>query len=215
MSDSARPNGLQPARLLCPWSPPGKNPGVGSHVLLQGIFPTRVGSWSPTLQAEALPSEPPAGGGGSAPEGAQRRGQDLPPLCLRLNPLSPGSHSGPPGFQPRAGAWVLASRPLSPLSISQPLFCWPPGPLSSLPISQPPFPTVTKPWATPASWKGFSAASPTEQTISTKVLLGALAGMGPVFWFDPKRFHQFFFKFHTFVQGGGHRGKKQERVKCY
>ena len=104
MSDSARPNGLQPARLLCPWSPPGKNPGVGSHVLLQGIFPTRVGSWSPTLQAEALPSEPPAGGGGSAPEGAQRRGQDLPPLCLRLNPLSPGSHSGPPGFQPRAGA---------------------------------------------------------------------------------------------------------------
>ena len=28
---------LQPTRLLCPWDSPGKNPGVGSHALLQGI----------------------------------------------------------------------------------------------------------------------------------------------------------------------------------
>ena len=27
--------------LLCPWDSPGKNPGVGSHSLLQGIFPTQ------------------------------------------------------------------------------------------------------------------------------------------------------------------------------
>ena len=27
-----------PARLLCPWNSPGKNTGVGSHFLLQGIF---------------------------------------------------------------------------------------------------------------------------------------------------------------------------------
>ena len=27
--------------LLCPWSSPGKNTGVGSHSLLQGIFPTQ------------------------------------------------------------------------------------------------------------------------------------------------------------------------------
>ena len=33
-------NGLQPARLLCPWNFPGKNTGVVSHSLLQGIFPT-------------------------------------------------------------------------------------------------------------------------------------------------------------------------------
>ena len=39
MSISLRPCGLQPARLLCPWSSPGKNTGVGSHSLLQGIFP--------------------------------------------------------------------------------------------------------------------------------------------------------------------------------
>ena len=31
----------QPARLLCPWNLPGKNIGVGSHSLLQGIFLTR------------------------------------------------------------------------------------------------------------------------------------------------------------------------------
>ena len=29
-----------PAGLLCPWDFPGKNNGVGSHFLLQGIFPT-------------------------------------------------------------------------------------------------------------------------------------------------------------------------------
>ena len=31
----------EPARLLCPWDSPGKNTGVGSHSLLQGIFPTQ------------------------------------------------------------------------------------------------------------------------------------------------------------------------------
>ena len=34
-SDSLRPHGLQPTRLLCPWDSPGKNPGVGCHFLLQ------------------------------------------------------------------------------------------------------------------------------------------------------------------------------------
>ena len=28
-------------QLLCPWDFPGKNAGVGYHVLLQGIFPTQ------------------------------------------------------------------------------------------------------------------------------------------------------------------------------
>ena len=35
MSDSVRPHGLQPTRLLRPWDSPGKNTGVGCHVLLQ------------------------------------------------------------------------------------------------------------------------------------------------------------------------------------
>ena len=35
MSDSVRPHGLQPSRLLRPWDFPGKNTGVGCHCLLQ------------------------------------------------------------------------------------------------------------------------------------------------------------------------------------
>ena len=44
------------ARLLCPWDFPGKNTGVGCHLLLQGIFPTQ-GLNLPLLywQADSLP----------------------------------------------------------------------------------------------------------------------------------------------------------------
>ena len=35
MSDSVRPHGQQPTRLLHPWDSPGKNTGVGCHFLLQ------------------------------------------------------------------------------------------------------------------------------------------------------------------------------------
>ena len=31
VSDSSRPHGLQPTRLLCPWDFPGKSTGVGCH----------------------------------------------------------------------------------------------------------------------------------------------------------------------------------------
>ena len=41
VSDSLRPHGLQPTRLLRPWDFPGKNTGVGCHCLLQEIFPTQ------------------------------------------------------------------------------------------------------------------------------------------------------------------------------
>ena len=41
MSDSLQPHGLWPSRLLCSWDSPGKNTGVDSHSLLQGIFPTQ------------------------------------------------------------------------------------------------------------------------------------------------------------------------------
>ena len=36
MSDSLRPHGLKPTRLLCPWDSPGKSTGVGCHRLLWG-----------------------------------------------------------------------------------------------------------------------------------------------------------------------------------
>ena len=42
VSNSLQPHGLsQCARLLCPWSFSGKNTEVGSHFLLQRIFPTQ------------------------------------------------------------------------------------------------------------------------------------------------------------------------------
>ena len=41
VSNSVQPHGLYPIRLLHPWNSPGKNTGVGSHFLLQGIFPTQ------------------------------------------------------------------------------------------------------------------------------------------------------------------------------
>ena len=59
VSDSLRPHGLYPARLLCPWHSPGKNTGVGCHFLLQGIF--RIKGSNPCLlrllhwQADSLP----------------------------------------------------------------------------------------------------------------------------------------------------------------
>ena len=53
------PYRLEPIGLLCPWNSPGKNTGVGSHSLLQGIFPTQ--GWNPGLPhcRRTLPSEPP------------------------------------------------------------------------------------------------------------------------------------------------------------
>ena len=39
--NSLPPHVLWPARLLCPWDSPGKNMGMGSHSLLQGIFPNQ------------------------------------------------------------------------------------------------------------------------------------------------------------------------------
>ena len=44
VSDSLRPFGLQPTRLLCPWDSPGKITAAGCHVLLLGIFPNQSAS---------------------------------------------------------------------------------------------------------------------------------------------------------------------------
>ena len=41
VSNSLKPYRVKPARLLCPWDSPGKNTGVCSHSLFQGIFPTQ------------------------------------------------------------------------------------------------------------------------------------------------------------------------------
>ena len=46
VSNSSRPHGLQPTRLLCPWDFPGKSTGVGRHRLLR--LYTLGGGYSPT-----------------------------------------------------------------------------------------------------------------------------------------------------------------------
>ena len=55
MSDSVRPHGLQPTRLLCPWDSPGKNTGVGCHFLLQCM---KVESESEVTQSCLTLSDP-------------------------------------------------------------------------------------------------------------------------------------------------------------
>ena len=59
VSDSSRPHGLQPTRLLSPWNFPGKSTGAGCHFLLQGIFLTQGSNPGlPHCSQMLLPSEP-------------------------------------------------------------------------------------------------------------------------------------------------------------
>ena len=59
LSDFLHPHALQPARLLCPWNFPDKNPGVDCQFFLQGIFQTQ--GWNSCLlhllhwQKDSLP----------------------------------------------------------------------------------------------------------------------------------------------------------------
>ena len=55
VSNSLWPHGLYSIRL-CPWDFPGKNPGVGSHFLLQGNLPeSRIEPASAAWQVDSLP----------------------------------------------------------------------------------------------------------------------------------------------------------------
>ena len=103
VSDSLRPHGLEPCRILSSWDSPGRNSGVGCHSLLQGSFPTQ-GS-NPRLlhlwqwQADPLPSQ--------LPESARSR--KLKPFCFLEN----REHGG--GFIPRRF-------PTGPMWLPSPLF---------------------------------------------------------------------------------------------
>ena len=53
VSDSLQSYGLWPARLLCSWNFPGKNPGVGCCFLLQEIFPAQGSNSCPCASCTA------------------------------------------------------------------------------------------------------------------------------------------------------------------
>ena len=57
VSDSLEPYRLWHTRFLCPGNFPGKNPGVGCHSLLQGIFPAQGSNLCllHLLQMDSLP----------------------------------------------------------------------------------------------------------------------------------------------------------------
>ena len=57
-SRSVVSNSLQLHGLCSPWNSPDQNTGVGSLLLLQGIFPNQVEHGFPTLQADSLSGEP-------------------------------------------------------------------------------------------------------------------------------------------------------------
>ena len=52
------PMDCSPPRLLCPWSFPGKNTGVGCPCLLQGIFPIQGSNLSPALASGFFTTAP-------------------------------------------------------------------------------------------------------------------------------------------------------------
>ena len=59
MSNSMRPHGLQPSRLLCPWDSPDKDTAVGCHFLHQGNLPDlEIKPTSPALAGRFFTTEP-------------------------------------------------------------------------------------------------------------------------------------------------------------
>ena len=108
VSDSLWPHGLQAARLLCPWNSPGQNTGVGSHYLVQGIFPTQ--GWNPGLLncRRILHCLSHQGRPAAAAAAAAKSLQSCPTLCDPIDGNPPGSPV--PGIlQARTLEWVAIS----------------------------------------------------------------------------------------------------------
>ena len=116
-----RPYGLQPARLLCSWDSPGKNTGVGSRALFQGIFPTqgsklrflRLLHW----QVSSLPLVPPGKPNILfAAAAAAKSLQSCPTLCDPMDFSPPGCsvHGDSPGKNTGVGFHFLLQGIIQP-----------------------------------------------------------------------------------------------------
>ena len=96
LPDSLWPHGLWPSRLLCPWDSPGRNTRVGSHALLQGIFPDQ-GSNPYLLHAQE----------DSLPFGPQEKAFCLAgPLVCQGVCLWDGAQPREPGVETNPAAWA-------------------------------------------------------------------------------------------------------------
>ena len=98
VSDYLWPHGLQPARLLCPWSFPGKNTGVGCHFLFQGSSWSKDQAHWEALSGGSVVKNLAASAGdiGSIPgsERAPEGGNGKPLQCSRLrNPMDRGTYT--------------------------------------------------------------------------------------------------------------------------
>ena len=110
MSDSLRPHGLWPTKLLCPQDSPGKNTGVGCHAVLQGIFLTqglnlsllRLLHWQVDSLPLVLLSKP------QNRVAAAKSLQLCPTLCDPIDISPPGSPA-PGTLQARTLEWVAVS----------------------------------------------------------------------------------------------------------
>ena len=98
MSDSLRLHGLSSTRLLCPWNSPDNNTRVGSHSLLQRIFPIQGLNLGHALQADFfLPSA-----------AAGKLLQSCPTLCNPIDSSPPGS-AVPGILQAKTLEWAAIS----------------------------------------------------------------------------------------------------------
>ena len=120
MSNSVRPHGWQPTRLLRAWHFPGRSTGVGCHCCLnrKKLRSNSVAWYLPeNSQGGGLAGRPlrelSRGGTGSSPWGPERRdGQEQQIFSLRAQLLGIGRHGGGCGVE--AGVWQRArSRPAS------------------------------------------------------------------------------------------------------
>ena len=98
MSNSSRPHGLQPTRLLCPWDFPGKSTGAGCHCLL------RSGPWPHSNYVPESRSRP------IAPESMHFVLQPWLPARLRIAE----------GFSNTADSWPCCHLPCLPFPVSPP-----------------------------------------------------------------------------------------------
>ena len=95
-------NSLRLRKLYCPWNSPDQNTGMGSHSLLQEIFPAQGSSSGlPYCRRDSLPAEPTS-------TAAAKSLQSCLTLCYPIDGSPPGS-SVPRILQARRLEWVASS----------------------------------------------------------------------------------------------------------